>query len=164
MMHTHGHVALGPGLCAEQHGCRFNMAIARGRWAVLTCVHDAARHTLTAFLDGVQQAQVSLDAAGQRRFALDPAGDILIGCTPEVCRRSFGGRCLECTLVRVRVRNRAKFHGVISEVRVHDRALADAESVATPCERVRVCDNEALRRDEARRFRQCLAEVMRSLT
>lgn len=111
MMHTHGHVALGPGLCAEQHGCRFNMAIARGRWAVLTCVHDAARHTLTAFLDGVQQAQVSLDAAGQRRFALDPAGDILIGCTPEGADRE----------------DRAKFHGVISEVRVHDRALADAE-------------------------------------
>mmetsp|Transcript_63756 Transcript_63756/g.132755 ORF Transcript_63756/g.132755 Transcript_63756/m.132755 type:complete len:2318 (-) Transcript_63756:166-7119(-) len=111
MLHTHGHTQCGPGLCNEGKGCRINLAIARDRWAVLTCVYNSEDSSLTAFVDGIQRAQTLLSQEEQSHIVLDSAGDFLVGCPPEGADRD----------------DRAKFHGIISDVRIYNKALSEEE-------------------------------------
>jgi hypothetical protein len=108
-LHTRGHLQLGPGLCPAGSCTSVNIAICRARWATLTIVYDKTDATLDVYVDGELKASETVHT----NVDLDPTGDILIGTAPEGVDKD----------------DKARFHGTLADIQVHDKPLKDEELV-----------------------------------
>ena len=101
-LHTRGHMEFGQGLSPRSSCTSINIAVCRGRWATLTVVYDSNECQLEVYVDAKLKTSEVLQG-----LDLDPSGDILVGSPPEGAGRD----------------DKARFHGSLADVQIHDKAL-----------------------------------------
>ena len=105
-LHTRGHMQLGSGLC-DKPLTSVNIAVNRGKWATVTVVYNSEESRLEVYVDGKLKAKDVVP----NKLDLDSNGDILVGTPP----------------LGVAKEDMARFHGTLSDVQLHAKALQQDE-------------------------------------